>query len=332
MIGFVPFNIKPTTSGQLKVTQCCTTSKYLQWLKVSATLALTLKLGYQIIRTKGSEDLVMMAESVLVFCVLAIMPIVYATFLNRIEAVTALFNGILKFEKERPNELNRRRMSGFEKWFLLFYQYSGVSSSSNAAATLALRRWTNPCTSVIFAWYIPPECVGVNPNEAWSTNTLIILTVILAVMTWIFAETVAQYLIQEQDVFIPIGSSLGLLGFVTGLFGVVSLGSKVPAGSLCFFVLVFVVALASVMLRFGIYACLYSESCLTLKFLRTRLLPAMERKSHRGKWRLKWMKRYLESFYPLKVRMGEVNFVDKLTPINLLQFGVAQTTSLLLIR
>ncbi|CAL8120938.1 unnamed protein product [Orchesella dallaii] len=61
--------------------------------------------------------------------------------------------------------------------------------------------------------------------------------------------------------------------------------------------------------------------------LRSKALDMKMRASERA-----WMRRYVKSFCPIKCYLGQVNYIDELTPLNLLEFCINQTVSLLMIR
>jgi len=69
----------------------------------------------------------------------------------------------------------------------------------------------------------------------------------------------------------------------------------------------------AIVLCFGAYAGIHTESLRLLEFLKEKVVRKLY-KNREQKWLIKLVKKYSESFPPFKVYVGSVNFVQKETP------------------
>ncbi|CAL8092342.1 unnamed protein product [Orchesella dallaii] len=134
------------------------------------------------------------------------------------------------------------------------------------------------------------------------------------------------YNVIQQNVLFTSTLVLVTNGFIVSTYVMLSNGSNVTVlqlfqflngGSNCFLV---------ILIQIGAMAKLYGESSMVIQNLK----KSVTRRDMSGRKR-KWIQRYLKSLTPLRVAVGSVNFIDELTPINLLDFCVSQIVSLLLL-
>jgi len=81
-----------------------------------------------------------------------------------------------------------------------------------------------------------------------------------------------------------------------------------------------------VMVLFSVAANVNSVAVDGIQDVKSRFIPLVVDRQGR-----KWVNMVWRSFRPLKVCIGSVNFVEKSTPFNLLDFCLSQTDSLLLL-
>ncbi|CAL8092348.1 unnamed protein product [Orchesella dallaii] len=134
------------------------------------------------------------------------------------------------------------------------------------------------------------------------------------------------YNIIQQNILLTSTLVLVTNGLIVSAYVMLSNGSNVTilqiimflnGGSNCFLV---------ILIQIGAMAKLYGES--------TRVIQNLKKSVTQGEVsgkKQKWIERYLKSLTPLRVAVGSVNFIDELTPINLLNFCVNQIVSLLLL-
>ncbi|CAL8122128.1 unnamed protein product [Orchesella dallaii] len=135
---------------------------------------------------------------------------------------------------------------------------------------------------------------------------------------------------QGLVIFMPI--TVGPYIFVKGVYGLIYLGSSTEAISfpdILVFGTSFFGGFVIILLITGAYAGVHSESTATLKFIRQRVLFKLI--GSPNAYQIKIIIKYVKSFSPLQVNVGATNYVEKFTPIVLLDFSVAQIVNLLLL-
>ncbi|CAL8092351.1 unnamed protein product [Orchesella dallaii] len=134
------------------------------------------------------------------------------------------------------------------------------------------------------------------------------------------------YNLIQQNVMITSTLVLVTNGFIISTYVMLSLGADVTVLQIFMFLNGGFNCFLIILIQIGAMANLYGESITTIKDLKK---SAAQGKI--GVRKRKWVERYLKSLTPLKVAVGSVNFIDELTPINLLDFCVNQIVSLLLL-
>ncbi|CAL8098741.1 unnamed protein product [Orchesella dallaii] len=134
----------------------------------------------------------------------------------------------------------------------------------------------------------------------------------------------------QQDVIISLMLTLIICLTIVCSYVLIKLGSGISVSHFLFFSCALVDSLATMVICYGQFGCLHTQSTSVLTIIRSQIIPnvASAKISYND---LKLMKKYVESFYPLKVQLGSVNFVEKITPLVSLQFCVEQLVNLLII-
>ncbi len=98
---------------------------------------------------------------------------------------------------------------------------------------------------------------------------------------------------------------------------------------MCFGVLA-VTAILAILLVLGGMAQTFQESKSILARLQKKNC-GVRLKPRKGRLASKWRKRFYWSCTPVKIRVGEINFIDRHTPLNCLNFANGLTVNILLI-
>ncbi|CAL8133083.1 unnamed protein product [Orchesella dallaii] len=140
----------------------------------------------------------------------------------------------------------------------------------------------------------------------------------------------------HQDVITGAMLNMLIVSIIISAYSLIHLGSKISVPHLILFSCLLVDCIATIVLGFGAFALVHTESTITLEFLKNLLIPRLELKYlcciGIGKFDLKKIKKFVGSLYPLKVQIGNTNFVEKTTPITVLEFCIGQTVNLLLMK
>jgi len=139
------------------------------------------------------------------------------------------------------------------------------------------------------------------------------------------------------DVIIVCLLNLLLIVICLSMYAMIRMGTAISLSNLLLFSCALVDSVATDVLMFGAFASVHTQSSVALAYLKESVIPQLHLDQHRSgesrrRFELKVFKWAVVSLYPLKVRIGAVNFVEKITPIVMLNFFVEQITSLLLIK
>ncbi|CAL8129379.1 unnamed protein product [Orchesella dallaii] len=140
-----------------------------------------------------------------------------------------------------------------------------------------------------------------------------------------------RYNLIQQDVMIVALLNMVLLIFVVSLYALIYLGSGdegISIPQLMFFSCSLLDTFLAIVVCFGAFAGVHKESLRTVAFMRETLLPSLK---HNQSHQRRLATRYVMSFRVLKVNIGEVNYVEKFTPIVMLNFCFGQIVNLLLL-
>ncbi|CAL8098707.1 unnamed protein product [Orchesella dallaii] len=134
----------------------------------------------------------------------------------------------------------------------------------------------------------------------------------------------------QQDAIISLMLTLVICLTIVCSYVIIKLGSDISVSHFLFFSCALVDALATIVVCYGQFGCLHTQSRSALTMITSQVIPKVAI-AKVPSIDLKLMKKYATSFYPLKVRLGSVNFVEKITPLVSLQFCVEQLVNLLLL-
>lgn len=117
-----------------------------------------------------------------------------------------------------------------------------------------------------------------------------------------------------------------IFGVIVSLYCFISFGSNISLPECPKFGVVLVDAVAIIVIVFGTFAKVNQKSHDVLGTIKEKVIPNFGNKKA-GRWLCK----FLRSLHPLKVRLGDVNFVDNMTPLTFLDFSLGILVNLLLI-
>jgi len=130
----------------------------------------------------------------------------------------------------------------------------------------------------------------------------------------------------QQDVFIVALLNLALFVFIVAVYALTYMGAQISLPHLLFFANVVLLLVLVILICFGTFAGLHGQSMLLVEFMR-KVLPCRNRNASTKRL----VKMYARSFREFKVNIGEMNFVEKCTPMVMLDFCFGQIVDLLLI-
>lgn len=130
----------------------------------------------------------------------------------------------------------------------------------------------------------------------------------------------------EKNVVLPSIVGMFAILFTGSLYILVKFGTEAEVPLLILSVIQLSDGILGIYLVLGTFAKLHENSTEVLAFMKNKLIPMLERRSDRMK-----VGKVVKSFSVLKVRLGEVNFVDKVTPLTVIEFCCQQLVSMLLI-
>ncbi|CAL8122138.1 unnamed protein product [Orchesella dallaii] len=138
----------------------------------------------------------------------------------------------------------------------------------------------------------------------------------------------------HQNVIITVMLNPLILGVIISAYSLINLGSQLSIPHLILFSSILIINITAIVLLCGTLGLVHTESTITLAYLDKTLITRLESEIGRsavfGKFNLKFIKRFVASLYVLKVRIGNANFVEKTTPMVVLEFCVEQIVNLLL--
>jgi len=351
-LGTYPFFFNRDSSCVPKLVVASDTSIKWRWLKLAFSIILVSTLWIQVALAKETEQLVTTLESTMNVSAITVFVIHGFVYMKRIGFVVDLFNGLIQFEKERPQEFNNRPVVGMEKWVIKGFHLCGDTACPSIIGAYAVQRWLIPCTSATFAWTILPECFDDDPHHgSWSEASVLKLILLILFLTWLLADLMGGFTLQtveisflfgaclvnyikefrqslekfgqqkpklmfqyrqlqilariynwiQQDAIVVATLNLVLLLIIICLYTLILIGPEMSFAHLIFFVGAFMNALATILICFGTFAAVNTQSTLTLEFLKTKLLPQLERNKTCGRCKFLLLRRYVASLYPLKV-------------------------------
>lgn len=115
-----------------------------------------------------------------------------------------------------------------------------------------------------------------------------------------------------------------MYGFIISVFALAEYGSQLTFPQVVVFGNIAFATFIAMVVVYGIFAKVNSNSLKALAFLEQRVIPSI--REHR-KLR-KWTKKYIASLPQLKIQLGTTNFVDGFTPLVMLQFCLGQLCNL----
>lgn len=131
--------------------------------------------------------------------------------------------------------------------------------------------------------------------------------------------------IQKDVIIISIMGSV-ILGIVASLYCFISLGADILLPQFIIFSVILINSVTVIVVVFGTFGQLNDKSIHVLDKIKKKVIPKFRNKTER-----KWLSKCVRSMPPLKVRLGNVNFVDSTTPLVLLDFSLGILVNLLLI-
>ncbi|CAL8128789.1 unnamed protein product [Orchesella dallaii] len=134
------------------------------------------------------------------------------------------------------------------------------------------------------------------------------------------------YNLIQQNVLLTSMLLLVTNGLVVSAYVMLSNGRSVTFQQLFMFLNGGLNCFLIIVIQFGAMSKLYGESVMTIQNVGKSLAQVTLDPN-----RSIWIRKYMRSLTPLKVSLGSVNFMDELTPINLLNFCLMQIVNLLLL-
>ncbi|CAL8129138.1 unnamed protein product [Orchesella dallaii] len=127
-----------------------------------------------------------------------------------------------------------------------------------------------------------------------------------------------------------------IFSFIVSLYALIYLGSGeegISIPKLMFFSCLFLDCFLAIVACFGTFAGVHSESLRTVEFMKEKVLPRLMQSHNlcQRKQFIVLISKYVKSFRVFKFDIGEVNYVEKFTPVAMLQFCFDQVANLLLI-
>jgi len=137
------------------------------------------------------------------------------------------------------------------------------------------------------------------------------------------------YNLIQHDVLLTSTIFLVANGPIVSAYVLIANGSSVTFEQLFMFLNGGVNCFFIALVQLGAMAKLYGESSRVIRDVKK--LSQSATIIHPNILMEKWLKRYLKSLTPLVAKMGSVNFLDKLTPVTILNFCLVQIVNLLLL-
>lgn len=134
------------------------------------------------------------------------------------------------------------------------------------------------------------------------------------------------YNIIQKDIVIAVILWCATSGLIICLYCFISLGSGITLPQLMMLGLILLDAVLGIFIVFGTFGKVNQKSRDVLVTVKEKVIPSFPRKGER-----KWLHKFWVSLPPLKVSVGDVNYVDNTTPLVLLEFSLGMLVSLLLV-
>jgi len=132
----------------------------------------------------------------------------------------------------------------------------------------------------------------------------------------------------QQNKLITVVISGIIVPLILSYYAIISVGLySISTAELLFFVTVAFDGPVCLTVYTTVMGQLYVESKRVGKKVNGRVLSSIK-----GRKQIKWVVRYVKSLWPVKCYIGYNNFVDELTPLNLLSFCANQIVSLLMLQ
>ncbi|CAL8129017.1 unnamed protein product [Orchesella dallaii] len=135
------------------------------------------------------------------------------------------------------------------------------------------------------------------------------------------------YNLVQQNGLIIAHNIMLTFGFIISFFTLISLGTKISFPEFLLFGSASIDGATVILICYSFMGQLHSTSKLVCTPTREQLLYNNVTRLQR-----KWIQRYTKSLSNLKSYVGDVNFVEELTPLVMLNFCIYQTASLLLLK
>lgn len=130
----------------------------------------------------------------------------------------------------------------------------------------------------------------------------------------------------QKDVVIPAIVGMFVLAVTGSLYIMVKFWTEIDLPLLLLSMVELLDGILGIFLALGTFAKLHLNSTNVLAFVKNRLIPNLERRGDRLR-----IGKVLKSCFVLKVGMGQVNYVDKVSPLRIIEFCCQQLVSMLLI-
>ncbi|CAL8129234.1 unnamed protein product [Orchesella dallaii] len=143
------------------------------------------------------------------------------------------------------------------------------------------------------------------------------------------------YNLIQQDV-MKVVVCVTIFSFTVSLYALIYLGlgeQGISIPQLMFLSCALLDTFLAIVACFGTFARVHSESSLTISFMKKNLLPRLMQNHNlrQRKHLIVLISKYVNSFRVLKVYIGDINYVEKFTPVVMLRFCLDQVVALLLI-
>jgi len=129
----------------------------------------------------------------------------------------------------------------------------------------------------------------------------------------------------QQNVFVFVAMFLITVAVITGLYILIAFGSKIKLHEVLLFSCLSFDGLVVILVGFSAMGNVNEGAVKAIHHVKM-MIPFVSGTRDR-----KWVGKYWRSLLPLKVYIGEVNFVDKMTPFTLLSFCLDKIVNLLLV-
>lgn len=225
--------------------------------------------------------------------------------------------------------------------YISFYLNSTMSTlywaSINLIYFVTLLKLGGGCMFVLLQLYFVESCcirfylknllVNISSNRSKQSDTSSIVRLYKQL------QLILRFYNQiNQDIFVIVVLQLVGLGIIIGLFALISSWSVIT--NLQCFVLLFVLLQSAfgLMICFGNFAGIYEDSLDFIARLRLPCFIKMSFNCRRDVRQFVKNRKVIKSLFPLKVRIGSVNYVDRFTPITFTDLCFGTVVNMLLLK